>query len=101
MRHLFYRHRGVVDINGCQKGQGAYAAVAWGGGLFTSSFLALQREKVARFDGNRNGTAEWGEFFPQLQARCERSASALTKGKIRQVPEATRLGQPVLTVAAR
>jgi hypothetical protein len=92
MRHLFYRHSGVVDINGCQRGKAAFAAVPWGGGLFTISFLSLQKDRAARFDANRNGLVEWSEFFSSMQAHCDRAGTVLTKGKIHQVPEATKLG---------
>jgi hypothetical protein len=101
MRHLFFRHTGLVDINGCQKGKEAYAALNWGGGLFTLSFLSLQKERATKFDKNRNGLTEWGEFFAPLQSFCERTGSALTKGKMHQVPEATKLGQYSVASAAK
>src|SRR6202043_434000 len=71
LRHLFYRHTGVVDINGCQKGKAAYATCRWGGGLFTVSLLALQKDKAAGFDTNRNGLVEWSEFFATVQSSCD------------------------------
>lgn len=101
MRSLFYRHTGVVDINGCEKGKAAYATVRWGGGLFTIGFLSLQKDKAVRFDTNKNGLAEWSEFFPNLQSSCERACTVNSKGQIRQVPEATRLAQPSLPAAAK
>jgi hypothetical protein len=101
MRHLFFRHTGVVDINACEKGKAAFATTRWGGGLFTITFLSMQREQAARLDANRNGLVEWQEFFGSLRANCERTASVLTNGGIRQVPQAHQLGQPVLQVAGR
>jgi hypothetical protein len=100
MRDLFYRHTGLVDISGCQRGKAAYATVHWGGGLFTISFLGLHKERAAKFDGNRNGLVEWGEFFPHLQAHCDRAAVALTAGKIRQLPEAIKLAKASPQIAA-
>jgi hypothetical protein len=92
LRHLFYRHTGVVDVNGCQKGKMAYATVRWGGGLFTVSLLALQKDKAAGFDANRNGLVEWSEFFAAVQSNCDRAAATFSKGKMHQLPEATKLG---------
>jgi hypothetical protein len=100
MRHLFYRHAGLVDISGCEKGKAAFATTRWGGGLFTVNFLCMHKDKGAKFDANRNGLVEWNEFFTSLRANCERSANVLTKGGIRQVPEAMKLGQPIV-VAGR
>ncbi len=101
MRHLFYRHSGLVDINGCQRGKSSHGTIPWGGSLFTIGFLSLQKDAVAKFDANRNGLVEWTEFFPHLRTSCERAGLAVSNGKIRQVPEATQLGQPVLAVAAQ
>ncbi len=101
MRNLFYRHTGVVDINGCEKGKAAYATVRWGGGLFTIGFLSLQKDKAVKFDTNKNGLAEWSEVFPSLQSSCERACTVNNKGQIRQVPEATRLGRPSILAAAK
>jgi hypothetical protein len=99
LRHLFYRHTGLVDINGCQRGKAAYATARWGGGLFTVNFLALQKEKAAGFDANRNGLVEWSEFFASVQANCDRTASILSKGKMHQIPEATKLGHATMKLA--
>jgi hypothetical protein len=95
LRHLFYRHTGLVDINGSKKGTPAYATARWGGGLFTIAFLSLQKEKAARFDANRNGLVEWSEFFTQLRSTCDRTGMALSKGRMHQAPEANKLGLPV------
>jgi Caspase domain len=101
LRHLFYRHTGVVDVNGCQKGKAAYATTRWGGGLFTVSFLALQKDKAAEFDANRNGLVEWSEFFAAVRSNCNRAASKLSNGKMHQVPEATKLGHSTVQLATQ
>jgi hypothetical protein len=94
MRHLFFRHTGVVDINGCQKGKSSHGTIPWGGSLFTIGFMCLQHQTVAKFDANNNGVVEWTEFFPHMQTSCERAGKAVG---VRQVPEAAQLGQPVVT----
>jgi hypothetical protein len=91
LRHLFFRHQGVVDINGCQKGALSHGTLPWGGSLFTIGFLALQKENVGRFDANGNRLVEWSEFFPALQKATDDAAK---RSKVRQTPEATQLGQP-------
>ncbi len=101
LRHLFYRHTGVVDINGCETGKVAYATTRWGGGLFTITLLSMQKHRAARFDANRNGLVEWREFFPSLRASCAHTGAVLCKGAIRQAPQAHRLGQPVIQIAGR
>jgi hypothetical protein len=101
MRHLFFRHRGLVDINGCEKGKAAYATTRWGGGLFTINFLGMQKETAGKYDANRNGVVEWGEFFGALRSNCDRAAKSLTRGQIRQTPEAMKLGQLSIVAAAR
>jgi hypothetical protein len=101
LRHLFYWHSGVVDINGCKKGTGAYATIHWGGGVFTLSFLSMFKEKLSKFDTNRNGVAEWSEAFANLQARCDRSCVALCQGKTHQYPEAFKLAGPSIVAATK
>jgi hypothetical protein len=101
MRHLFYRHTGLVDINGCKKGTPAYATARWGGGLFTITFLSMQKEKAARFDANRNGLVEWTEFFAQLRSTCDRNGTVLSKGQMHQAPEASQLAKPSFQVAGK
>lgn len=91
LRHLFFRHQGVVDINGCQKGALSHGTQQWGGSLFTIGLLALQKEKVGRFDANGNRLVEWSEFFPALQKATDDAAK---RTKVRQTPAATQLGQP-------
>jgi hypothetical protein len=93
MRHLLYRHTGLVDINGCKKGKSSHGTIPWGGSLFTIGFLSLQKEPAPRFDANHNGLVEWREFFPHLQTSCQRAGKAVG---VVQVPESVQLGQPVL-----
>jgi hypothetical protein len=97
MRHLFYCHTGLVDINGCQQGKASHGTIPWGGSLFTIGFLTLQKDPVSKFDSNHNGLVEWSEFFPYLQTSCDAAGKSVSKGKISQVPSSTQLGQPVLS----
>jgi hypothetical protein len=101
LRHLFFRHTGVVDINACEKGKAAFATTRWGGGVFTITLLSLQKDPAAHHDANRNGIVEWSEFFATLRMHCNHNASVLTKGAIRQLPHANRLAQPGLQIAGR
>jgi hypothetical protein len=93
LRDLFFRHTGLVDINGCGKGKSSHGTIPWGGSLFTIGFLSLQRDPISKFDTNGNGIVEWTEFMPHLQTSCDRAAKSVG---VHQVPEATQLGQPVL-----
>jgi hypothetical protein len=95
LRHLLFRHQGVVDINGCKKGALSHGTLQWGGSLFTIGFMSLQKENVARFDTNQNRLVEWSEFFPALQKATEDAGQRASLGKVRQSPEASSLGQPV------
>ena len=63
--------------------------------------MSLQKDQASRFDANRNGVVEWSEFFNSLRAQCERNANVLTKGGIRQVPQANKLAAPVLQIVGR
>lgn len=94
MRHLLFRHQGVVDINGCKKGALSHGTLQWGGSLFTIGFMALQKDKVGRFDANNNRLVEWSEFFPALQKATEDAGQRAARGKVRQTPEATQLAHP-------
>jgi hypothetical protein len=94
LRHLLFRHYGVVDINGCKQGALSHGTLQWGGSLFTIGFMALQKDKSSRFDTNNNRLVEWSEFFPVLQKTTEDAGQRATRGKIRQSPEATQLAQP-------
>ncbi len=91
VRDLFFRSRGVVDINGCKKGALSHGTLDWGGSLFTNALLALQKHPVASLDANHNQVVEWAEFFPALQKGTEDAAQRAGRGKIRQTPEAWRL----------
>jgi hypothetical protein len=94
MRHLLFRHQGVVDINGCKRGALSHGTQQWGGSLFTIGFISLQKDNVSRFDANNNRLVEWSEFFPALQKATEDAGQRAGGGKIRQSPEATQLAQP-------
>lgn len=96
LRDLFFRHAGVVDINGCTKGDLSYGTIQWGGSLFTNSLIALQKAKAADYDKNGNRVVEWNEFFPSLQSSTNDVGGRIPGQRVRQVPEATKLGTPVL-----
>ena len=92
LRHLLFRHEGVVDINGCKKGLLSHGTKEWGGSLFTIGFMLLQEKKPAELDGNRNAIVEWSEFFPLLQRTTEEVAQRTMVGnKMGQSPEAFQL----------
>jgi hypothetical protein len=92
MRHLFFRHTGLVDVNGCKKGKSSHGTIPWGGSLFTIGFMSLQKEPVSKFDKNGDGLVEWDEFFPHLQTSCSRAGKSVGA---HQVPDAVQLAQPV------
>jgi hypothetical protein len=94
MRHLLFRHRGVVDINGCTKGAFSMGTPQWGGSLFTIAFMELQRDKLAKFDKNDNQLIEWNEFFPFLRDGTRAASRRMAPGAAMQSPEATQLGLP-------
>jgi hypothetical protein len=92
LRHLLFRHEGVVDINGCKKGLLSHGTKDWGGSLFTIGFLVLQEKKREELDSNRNMLVEWSEFYPLLQKTTEEIAERIMMGsKTRQSPEAFQL----------
>jgi hypothetical protein len=93
LRHLLFRPRGVVDINGCTKGHLSHGALEWGGSLFTNAFLGLQRERTGHFDKNSNQVVEWDEFFPPWQQGTTDAGQRVSRGRIQQVPEANRLAK--------
>lgn len=96
LRDLFFRHAGMVDINGCTKGDLSYGMIGWGGSLFTNSLIVLQKSKSSDFDKNGNRVVEWSEFFPALQRSTTEASSRIAREPLRQIPEATRLGAPIL-----
>jgi hypothetical protein len=89
VRDLFFRHRGVVDVNATRVGLSS-----WGhprhGNYFSVAFAELLNRPVARFDRNRNGFVEWREFYRVL----ERQTRHITRvNRLRQQPQAYSLGQ--------
>lgn len=86
LRHLLFLHKGIADINGCEKGELSNGTVFWGGSLFTIAFLQLQMDAVAAFDKNGDGFIEWNEFFPIWRDTCESAGRRITRGQLRQVP---------------
>lgn len=95
LRHLLFRHKGLVDINGSVKGEPSLGTIAWGGSLFTNSLIVLQKSKAGDYDANRNRVVEWSEFFPSLRKSTDDAATQLPGPKVHQVPEANKLADPV------
>jgi hypothetical protein len=87
LRDLFFRHQGVVDINGCKTGALSHGTLQWGGSLFTIAFLALLKDKPEFFDANGDRIVAWSEFFPALQTGTDAAGQRATRGQVRQVPE--------------
>ena len=96
VRDLFLRHAGVVDINGCTRGELSSGKLEWGGSLFTNALLSLMRNVEADFDFNQNGVTEWSEFFPYLREGTFVAGQRVPRGKVRQIPEAYKLAAPIL-----
>jgi hypothetical protein len=94
LRDLFFRHTGVVDINGCAKGALSHGTLQWGGSLFTIAFFDLARKKTADFDKNGDGFVEWSEFFPAWQSSTLKAGFRAGGGRVTQAPEATKLAAP-------
>jgi hypothetical protein len=93
LRQLLLRPRGVVDINGCAKGELSHGNLAWGGSLFTNAFLGLQRQHVADLDRNGNQVVEWDEFFTPWRKGTTAAGRRVTRGQVNQVPEAAHLAE--------
>jgi hypothetical protein len=90
IRELFFRPKGLVDINGCRKGDMSMGQANWGGSFFTIGFLLLQNEDRAKLDANGNGVVEWSEFYPALRTMTEKVSRGTTK-KVTQTPDAFQL----------
>jgi hypothetical protein len=97
LNDLLFRHAGVVDINGCTKGELSNGTMEWGGSLFTNAFLALMRNHGGQFDVNNNRVVEWSEFFPYLQQGTLDAGNRLPRGRVRQIPEAFELKATPIT----
>jgi hypothetical protein len=67
LRDLFFRSRGVVDVNSAAPGSPAWGDDAWGG-LFTRSLCGMLNKKPTELDANKDGFVSWDEFLPRLQA---------------------------------
>jgi hypothetical protein len=66
VQHLFFQHRGVVDITAAEPG-----TYAWGnadrGSMFTCALSGLLAKTPADLDGDRDGFVTWDEFFKHLR----------------------------------
>jgi hypothetical protein len=103
IEHLFFRHRGVIDVTAASDGE-----ASWGdrkeGGLFTRTLGRELVRPVAQLDVDRDRRVSWKEFFPRLRRETEgtfRSWSAAMRGtgesidQPTQKPAAFDLGEPV------
>jgi hypothetical protein len=68
MRHLLFRHTGVVDINAAKPGEYS-RGVNGRGEYFTLAYAELLDQPLSRFDGNGDRFVEWEEFSRALRAR--------------------------------
>ncbi len=74
MDHLFFSHKGLTDINGCQAD-----AFSWcisddegpRGGTFTVALTSLLRARPETF-GDKDGVVTWALFAPRLQQHTDR-----------------------------
>jgi hypothetical protein len=65
MDDLFLRHRGWVDITAAAPG--TYGWFDGTGGIFTNALVHKACSPFAWIDTNRNGFAEWSEFYGQVR----------------------------------
>jgi hypothetical protein len=78
MQRLLLKHSGLVDWNGCTRGEQAAGTSALGG-LFTHSF-----EQVVLDLAYRRTTASWGQLFPMVVRETQKSAREQT---VAQTPQ--------------
>lgn len=91
LRQLLFRHKGVVDINGCPKGQVSQGTLDWGGSLFTLAFIHLQAENFGKIDTNHDGFLEWRELWAPWVDLTQRINRGVSAGGYVQTPEAWQL----------
>jgi hypothetical protein len=68
MQRLLFRHSGLVDWNGCSRGEEA-GGTNTDGGLFTDSFVRMVRSMTSR-----RITVSWGQLFPMVVRATQQSA---------------------------
>jgi hypothetical protein len=78
LRCLFFRHRGVVDINAAGDNTSAFGDDL-GGGVFTRSLSTLLNSKVENLVASRDKFVSWQAFFPRLQRDTEKAFTSLAK----------------------
>ncbi len=74
IRHLFFRHHGVVDINSAQQGQLAWQLQVGEtdlGGIFTNAFCSLLNGSVPSIDRNTDRQVDWQECFGKVKLATE------------------------------
>lgn len=92
LRHLLFRHTGVVDIQASLVGQGSTGRRQLGGSYFTAALTSLWGDVGYRLDIDGDGFVEWSELFAFVQQRTE-FLSTVTLDT--HTPEAFSLGQRV------
>jgi hypothetical protein len=70
--HLFFRHRGLVDITAAEKGTFAWFDGAVGG-MFTQALMGrLLRKPLAQLDTDKDGFLTWQELAEELREETNR-----------------------------
>jgi hypothetical protein len=67
MQHLFFQHRGVVDITAAEPGTYGYNFGRLGS-VFTRALLNLLDKPLGDLDLDRDGFVSWAELYRQLHA---------------------------------
>jgi hypothetical protein len=72
LSHLFFRHRGLVDITAAEKGTSAWFDTAVGG-MFTQALMGrLLRKPLAELDTDKDGFLTWRELAEELKEETNR-----------------------------
>jgi hypothetical protein len=75
---LFFRHRGVVDINAASDNTSAFGD-DFGGGVFTRTLSTLLYSKVENLVASQDRFLSWQAFFPRLQRDTEKAFTSWVK----------------------
>ena len=87
-RHLFFRHRGTVDVNACKEGEEAWCDLE-NGGVCTDAFLILLgwQNHMLDSENSRDQFVSWREFLGHLDDQtntCFQELKKANPGDIRQ-----------------
>ncbi|MDB5306846.1 MAG: hypothetical protein JWO38_1048 [Gemmataceae bacterium] len=102
IEHLFFRHRGVVDITAAADGEASWSDFK-DGGVFTRTLGKQLLRPIAELDTDGDKFVSWKEFFPVLKKESEgtfRSWSARMRSAGADVDQSTQrptsfsLGEP-------